>query len=214
MVTIDDWQTPDEVIARNVTRIRKRKKWKKTFLADRLGVSKHVVHAYEGGRVANAEEPGQEGRAQRPFRWKELVELCYVLECTLYELVLPNDPDTKVDLIHDSVLGESPITEMPLLNSPDGGVGPRSEEIGLRLFRYPGDKLLESDMLKELVDKETEKRRAAAQQIQDSFAEYLRRLEEMFPDGLSVTITDETESGRPLVTVRPTQPADEEEEKK
>ena len=213
-MTTKDWQTPDEIIARNVTRLREQEQrgWSKSSLARRLGVTKHVVHAYEGGRVTNAEESGQEGRAQRPFRWQELIELCYVLGCTLYELVLPNDPDTRVDVIHDSILGENIVPDMPLLSSPDGQTGPRSEELGLRLFRYPGDKLLESDKLKVLVDKESERRRVVAQEMQDKFAEFGRQIEEMFPHGLSGTITDDPETGRPRMKLWPTQPDDDREQ--
>lgn len=198
-----NWQTPDEVIARNVTRFRERKGWAQTVLADRLGLSKDVVLLYEGRR---------KGRSQRPFRWSELVELCYALDCTLYELVFPNDPDTKVDLVTDSGLGKSLKTEMPLMISPDGRAGPRSSELGLRLFGVPGDELLEADDLKEDIEKATEMRRAIAQEIQDKWAEYGRQLEVMFPgDGTKRILWEHPDTGQTTEVIIGLTPPDEQE---
>ena len=189
-MTTRDLQTLDEVIARNVIRLRKQREWKPVELAKRLGVTQVRSTCLRRwtdrtGRPSTATVPM--GRASQTL---------LVLDCSLYELVLPNDPDTRVDLIHD--LPDSPITESPpLLMASDGSLGPRSVELGLRLFRYPGDKLLESDKLEELVETESEKRRALAQEIQDRFAEYGRQLEEMFPHGLSGTVTDDQKRDAP-----------------
>ena len=125
--------TPDGVIADNITRLRENKKdWTQTELAKNLRVSKHVVLDYEGRR---------KGRRQRPFRWSELIELCYLLDVTLYELVLPPDRDTRIDVSESEALGELPAVEVSLGN-------PGSKDLGLRLFGVPGDDLLEADKLK------------------------------------------------------------------
>jgi hypothetical protein len=76
-------------------------------------------------------------------------------------------------------------------------VGPRSEELGLRLFGIPGDDLLEVDDFKRFIDDASEKRRAVAQEIQESWTEYGRQLEEMFPgDGNKRILWEDPVSGR------------------
>ena len=69
----------DEVIAHNVRRLREARSWSVTELAAALGVGRHAVYDYERPR---------RGR-QHAFLWAELVRLCSVLECSLFELVLP-----------------------------------------------------------------------------------------------------------------------------
>ena len=165
--------TPDEVIANNITRIRDKKKdWTQTELAKRLGVSKHVVLDYEGGR---------KGRRQRPFRWSELIELCYLLDVTLYELVLPADRDTRIDVSESEALGELPAIEVSLGS-------PGSKDLGLRLFGVPGDDLLElpklknfakwvanaSDERRKIVEAWTEALRTGLQDLADSGFRTLR----------------------------------------
>lgn len=125
--------TPDGVIADNITRIREAKGWTQTQLAERLGRSKHVVLDYEGRR---------KGRRQRPFRWSELIELCYLLDVTLYELVLPADRDTEIDIVSQS----EAMSHLPAVKVSLGSPG--SKDLGLRLFGVPGDDLLEADKLK------------------------------------------------------------------
>lgn len=124
--------TPDGVIVDNIIRIREEKGWTQTKLAKRLGVSKHVVFDYEGRR---------KGRRQRSFKWSELIELCYLLDVTLYELVLPPDRDTRIDVLESEALGDLPAVEVSL-GLPD------SNDLGLRLFGVPGDQLLDLEQLK------------------------------------------------------------------
>ena len=112
-------------------------------LADRLGVRRHDVLAYEGRRA---------DRAQRPFRWTELVTLCYALKVTLYELVLPADSDTEV---HDPALYPFPIVDV-------AGFGwPRRNDLSHGLFGLPGEDLFKIVNLKgfeKWVQKETDRR--------------------------------------------------------
>ncbi len=141
--------TLDQVIASNVHRLRNEKHWTRQDLADRLGVTRHVVRDYEGRRA---------GRAQRPFRWTEIVALCYVLRVTLYELVLPADSDTEVQ---DPALYPFPIGDVA------GGGWPRRHDLGYGLFGVPGDKLLDAVNLKTFetwVQKETDRRTKALDQ--------------------------------------------------
>ena len=123
--------TLDEVIARNVTRLRKAKEWTMPTLARKLEVTRHDVLAYEGRR---------HDRPQRPFRWSELVELCYIFGVTLYELVLPADSDSGVD-VGETALGG--------LLARDVAIGmPRREDLGLGLFGVSGDELFKQGVLK------------------------------------------------------------------
>ena len=136
--------TLDQVIASNVTRLREANRWTMNDLADRLGVSRHVVLAYEGRRADRG--------AQRPFRWTELVTLCYALEVTLYELVLPADSDTEV---RDPAFGPLKVLEVVALGWP------RRNDLGYGLFGLPGETLLHIDTLKgfeKWVQKETDRR--------------------------------------------------------
>ena len=64
-----------------------------------------------------------------------------MLDVTLYELVLPPDRDTRIDVSESEALGELPAIEVSLGS-------PGSKDLGLRLFGVPGDDLLELPKLK------------------------------------------------------------------
>ena len=142
--------TLDQVIAGNVTRFREAKEWTMQDLADRLKLSRHDVLAYEGRRA---------DRKQRPFRWSELVALCYGLDVTLYELVLPADSHTHVRepaLLH---LKMSDVSEFGFPNRSD---------LGITLFGISGDSLLDEAHVKTfagLVQQEMERRREALEPL-------------------------------------------------
>lgn len=72
--------TIDEMIARNVRRVREARGLSVAQLAARLKVGRHLVYDYERPR------PGAE---QRQFLWSDLLKLCSSLQVTLFELVLP-----------------------------------------------------------------------------------------------------------------------------
>ena len=72
--------TSDQVIALNVRRLRDEAGISIRELADLLGVGEHVARDYERPR---------KGQPQRQFLWIDLVRLCYVLDVTLFDLVLP-----------------------------------------------------------------------------------------------------------------------------
>ena len=161
--------TLDRVIASNVHRLRKEKRWTMKELADRLGVRRHDVLAYEGRRA---------DRAQRPFRWTELVALCYALKVTLYELVFPADSDTEVQ---DPALYPFPIGDV-------AGFGwPRRNDLGHGLFGIPGEDLFKIVNLKRFetwVQKETDRRTKAldqaAAELRD-MADMVRKIGEKRP---------------------------------
>ena len=156
--------TPDRVIVENIKRLRKEKGWTQTKLAKRLGVSKHVVLDYEGRR---------EGRRQRPFKWSELIELCYLLDVTLYELVLPPDRDTRIDITSKAAaLGELPAVEVSL------GL-PTRKDLGLRLFGAPGHMLLKAEMVKKfagIVADASDRRREKLEKFEEAVGTFLQDL--------------------------------------
>jgi transcriptional regulator with XRE-family HTH domain len=202
-MVIPEKPSPDQVIARNVRRLRLLKGWTQSEFAERLGVSKTVVLDYEGRRKSRSH--------QRPFRWQDLIELCYLLDTTLYQLVLPNDPDEKVDLFARSTF-DAPLGDWPLIADESGSIGPRSRELGLRLFGDAGDDLLEADELNRNVEEASEGRRAALLQIQETMAELGLQLEAMFPHGLEGEFTEDTASGSRKLTLRPRRPPNEAKE--
>lgn len=79
--------TLDEVVSANVHRLRERRGYSVARLADRLGVSRGTVYHYE--------QPRRDGR-RHSFKWAEMFRLCAVLECSVFELVLPGE-GVKVD---------------------------------------------------------------------------------------------------------------------
>ncbi len=80
--------TVDEVVAKNVRRLREKAKLPKSELAERLGVSRHLAYDMERKR---------EGRDQRHFSWEDIIRLCGALEVTVPELVLP-PMDSSVEI--------------------------------------------------------------------------------------------------------------------
>ena len=76
--------TLDDVIARNMRTLREDRAWTQGELAEWLGYSRHRVMDLEGAN-----------KRRRPrFTWETLVALCDVLDCALWDLVLPAEGDT------------------------------------------------------------------------------------------------------------------------
>lgn len=75
--------TPDQVIARHVREKRERHNLTVTQLSDRMQVSRGKIYDYEH----------RAGRAHA-FKWAELIELCAALNCSVFELVLPDEGET------------------------------------------------------------------------------------------------------------------------
>lgn len=80
-------QSHDEIVARNLRRIREEKKISVAELANRIGVGKHRIYDFERPRA---------GAAQRQFLWSEIVLLCAGLGVTIFELVLPDEGERTV----------------------------------------------------------------------------------------------------------------------
>ena len=78
--------TFDQVIARNVQRLREARQLSVTRLAEKMKVNRKTIYDYEH-------------RSGRPhaFKWSEMFRLCAVLECSVFELVLPGE-DEKVSV--------------------------------------------------------------------------------------------------------------------
>ncbi len=80
-------RTDDQIVARNIRRIREEKGLSVADLAKSIGVGKHRVYDYERPRA---------GAAQRQFLWSEIVLLCAGLDVTIFELVLPDEGDRTI----------------------------------------------------------------------------------------------------------------------
>jgi transcriptional regulator with XRE-family HTH domain len=169
--------TPDKIIAANVARFREARGWTQNDLAKRLGVNKHLVLDYEGRRT---------DREQRPFRWSELIALCYVLEVTMFELVLPADSETLIDLTSTNIMQ---VAAIRVAWGP-GPVGTANrEDLGLGLFGASGDGLLEAESLSTLAkfaDDATSVRREIVDKVWKSVVDGIRDLAEKYP-GLTMT---------------------------
>lgn len=133
--------TLDDVIAVNVRNRRKELGLSQAALAEKLRCSRHRVIELEGGSKKRGRRPA--------FNWETLVTLCYALNVTLYQLVLPALPDADAD---------SEIDADPKIDVMQTGIilhrnteetlhGLRREELGLRVFGVSGDVLLEADTL-------------------------------------------------------------------
>jgi transcriptional regulator with XRE-family HTH domain len=116
--------TVDEVIARNVRRVREARGLSVGQLADRLSVGRHLVYDYERPR------PGAE---QRQFLWSDLVKLCGALQITVFELVLPPTGE-EVDMLGPAV------TELFPIAAEVTGQDARSR-LGWMLFGVDGNNL-------------------------------------------------------------------------
>ena len=80
--------TLDTVIATNMKKLRERQELSQVELARRLGCSRHRVMELEG----------RQGGRRPAFTWQTLLALCQILECPIWELVLPPDEvDVKID---------------------------------------------------------------------------------------------------------------------
>ena len=180
-------------------------------LAKKLECSRHRVMELEGR---------SKGRGRRPaFTWRTLVALSYVLDVTLYQLVLPALPDdeTGPEINTDPriSLTKSGLPDLPVVDVSRPGEGLRRDSLGLRLFGVPGDLLLQTDNLNKFtgnIARDIDKRRVALTRMNEAMAETIRHFEEMFPDGLLMTITDDPVTGRPKGVITPRKPTDEQEE--
>jgi hypothetical protein len=120
-------QTLDQVVARNMIRLREERRWSPTDLAKRLGY-KHV-------NPVSAREGRLKDRGQYQFLWQDIVALCLVFDVPIAELVLPEDEATRVSLGTGATAG---------LTIGDMGTDwPAREQLGQRLFGQSGDELWE-----------------------------------------------------------------------
>jgi len=78
--------TPDQIVDRNVERLRKTRRLTVTQLAKAMRVSRATIYDYEP----------ETGRGHA-FKWAELIALCAALECSIFDLVLPDEGE-KLDL--------------------------------------------------------------------------------------------------------------------
>lgn len=79
--------TIDELVAKNVKRLRGEAGLSVGEFARRLGVSRALAYDMERSR---------KDRTQRKFSWDDLVRLCGALEVTIFELVLPSRSGVEV----------------------------------------------------------------------------------------------------------------------
>ena len=78
--------TPDEIIARNLKRLREEAGLSVAELADRLGVARDTVYDYQRPRA---------GRGFHRFTWTELLALSRALGCSIFELVQDSHGDME-----------------------------------------------------------------------------------------------------------------------
>jgi transcriptional regulator with XRE-family HTH domain len=122
--------TLDELVSVNVRRLRDGAGLSVAQLAARLNVSRAKVYQYEG--------PRSDGR-RHSFKWSEVVELCAALECSVFELVLPDEGDTVE--VPEWVARRIEPTQL------DGQLGavrvspPGREELARLVFHLPGEAL-------------------------------------------------------------------------
>lgn len=76
----------DEVVAKNLRRIRDRKGWSRKKLAELAAMAS--ADEWPEWRIIDL-EGARSGRPPSSAKWPELVTLSYVLDVTLWELVLP-----------------------------------------------------------------------------------------------------------------------------
>jgi hypothetical protein len=85
--------TIDQVVAKNLRRLRDDRGWTREVFAKRLRLEAGIdlptwrIVDLEGART---------GHPPATVRWIELVALCITLDVTLWDLVLPVDPERKV----------------------------------------------------------------------------------------------------------------------
>ena len=134
--------TLDEIVAMNMSRLRRERNLTVSELARGLGISRPQVYDMERPRP---------GRSQREFRWRELVSLCRTLDTTLFELVLPPE-GTLLDE------GEEIIGILDRNASADDELDDFKAEpldrydMSLGVFGLPGD-LTEADKLRQVLEK-------------------------------------------------------------
>ena len=163
-------KNPDEVVAYNVKRLRLGSELSVAELAGQLGVKSHVVYDYEGTR---------KDKPQRPFRWQEIVNLCLVLNTTLFELVLPPEGAESFTYLPGLPAEIVEKAGMPILAK--GLVHDFRAEMGWWLFGLDGKKL-DSKALEVVLSnkrKELDRRSEIIRGITD---EMWKRLEEAHHD--------------------------------
>ncbi len=161
--------TLDEVVARNVRRLRFNRGYSIAQLADRLQVGRHASYDYERPRKDSS---------QHAFKWSELVRLCAALECSLFDLVLPPE-DVSLDL-PDWVAPPSHVQAIAL-GEELGAVEvtpPGREEISQVVFHLPADvvvNLTHPEWFEKWKQRSAEAIREALREAQKSMFEELRR---------------------------------------
>jgi len=142
-------RTPNQVTAENLKRIRgehSRSKLAKE-LADMTGRpwTESTIKDLEGARSAD--------REPRSPRWTELIDLSLYFEIPVFDLILPNSPDTQVVLTRSSTTEDH--GPLPWGDRKTKTVGyesrPDLRTLGIMLFRIPGDWLNE-EALEKLVE--------------------------------------------------------------
>ena len=164
MTTHQPTRTPDAVVGANIRRLRELNdpEWSQQALADRL----NDIDGERGwkDRIVRMErrklDPLPDGtllpfdmQKHRSASWPELLSLALVFEVSLYELVLPQDDQTRVTVASASVSEETPS------EFPDGRPFPKKHttryphhsdrnELAELLFGLPGNSLTPDNIAK------------------------------------------------------------------
>jgi hypothetical protein len=93
-------QSPDEVVATNIRRLRDSMNLSRVQLARKM--SDLTGDEWSSWRLIDLEGARSSDQPPRPSRWHELISLALAFDVTVFELVLPQDADTRTQVSHQS----------------------------------------------------------------------------------------------------------------
>ena len=165
----------NQVIGRNIRRLRQEKGWTQEYLAHALLTN---LKGKVPGRYTVWTVRDLEGRREREVRWHELAVLCYVLDVPLWDLILP----VGTDLVDTTAVPGESHSPSPA-HDPAYTVfetePPDRDDIAVLLFNVTSDKLGVG-----VLDQESRRRYEDEQRaVRDSLAAEMRQLIDRFDGG-------------------------------
>jgi transcriptional regulator with XRE-family HTH domain len=85
--------TLDQVVARNLRRLREGRRWSRRALAEKLTMASD--HEWATSRIIDL-EGGRTGKPPASVQWRELVTLCLVFGVELWDVVLPESGELVI----------------------------------------------------------------------------------------------------------------------
>jgi hypothetical protein len=166
--------TIDEVVAHNLRKLREGLGLSRARLAKQLNAT--GGGGWSTWRIIDLEGARSPDRPPRPITWPEIVALSFTLDVTMFEIVLPSDIESAVNI-------SSRVWDVPTDRPPkDGKESPQTyrhsmgtDLFSMTLFRLPAE-LLASDKLEESGE------RFNYQQSADEIARDLAKITEQVDD--------------------------------